>query len=177
MRRPALAVLAPVAVAAALAGCGGSGGGGTTSAQASTPVTTAPTATVPAGPTLTAPDDVAACNELEANIRIVSQLIASSAEALTRSLHSQQLAKRTGDTRKNLLLAARVLSQIQPPASLEGARNRLVHGLRSFAADFGRAQKSVQRGDIAAAARQLVDRPALAEVTDATKQIDAACGG
>src|SRR5438045_9155460 len=127
MRRPALAVLAPVALAAALAGCGGKGSA--TSAPPSTATAAAPTATAPAGPLLSSPDELAACNELEKNIRIVSQLIASSAEALTHSLHPKQLAKRTGDTRRNLLLAAQVLAQIQPPPSLEGAKNRLVHGL------------------------------------------------
>jgi hypothetical protein len=62
------------------------------------------------------------------------------------------------------------------PASLATARRNLVVGLNSFAADFGKAKASVQRGDIATAAQQLVDRPALAKVSSATKTIDRACG-
>lgn len=130
----------------------------------------------PLPPTLTSVSDHAACNELQTNIRIISALISSSVETMTRSLHPKQLAKRTGDTRRNLLYSAAVLAQINTPASLLGARNHLVDGLRAFAADFGRAQRSVARGDMATASRQLVDRPALAEVTQATSVIDKACG-
>jgi hypothetical protein len=49
--------------------------------------------------------------------------------------------------------------------------------LRDFAADFGRAQRAVQRDDLRAASQALVDRPALAKVTEATRAIDRACGG
>jgi hypothetical protein len=134
------------------------------------------TTTTPAPPTLTSAGDRAACNELETNIRIVSQLISGSVEALTHSIHPKQLAKRTGDTQKNLLFASSVLASIGAPPSLVPARAQLVVGLRQFAADFGRARRSVERNDLPTAARQLVDRPALANVTAATQTIDRACG-
>ena len=51
-----------------------------------------------------------------------------------------------------------------------------MHGLHLFSADFGHARISVARGDLATAARQLVDRPALALVTRATTKIDHSCG-
>ena len=57
-----------------------------------------------------------------------------------------------------------------------GQIHQLVFGLRQFAADFGRAQRSAARNDLATAATQLVDRPALANVTAATQAIDRACG-
>ena len=169
MPRRGLQLLAAAALATALAGCGH---------KAAAPSAPPPPAPPPAPPppTLTSASDLAACNELQTNIRIISALISNSVETMTQSLHPKQLAKRTGDTRKNLLYAAAVLTQINAPASLLGARNHLVHGLRAFAADFGRAQRSVARGDMAAASRQLVDRPALAEVTEATSLIDKACG-
>jgi hypothetical protein len=148
----------------ALAGCGGK-----TSAPPTTTI-------VSAAPTLTSPANIAACNRLEANIRNVSLLVSSSIEVMTQSLHPKQLAKRTGDAQKNLLLSASVLSLIEVPKSLVPARKQLVAGLQRFAADFGRAKKSVRRNDIATAARQLVDRPALTQVKAATQTIDRACG-
>ncbi|HEY7017518.1 MAG TPA: hypothetical protein VH297_03540, partial [Gaiellaceae bacterium] len=120
--------------------------------------------------------DLAACNQLEGNIRVVSQMVSSSVEFMTQSLHPKELAQRTGLAQKNLLYSAKVLSRIPAPPPLVAPRNQLVVGLREFAADFGKARKAVARNDMATAARQLVDRPALAKVTAATKQIDRACG-
>ncbi|MGZ4257906.1 MAG: hypothetical protein ACXVRE_09100, partial [Gaiellaceae bacterium] len=170
MRRRALQLLAAGALVAALAGCGH---------HAAAPVAPPPPPPAapppPPAPTLTSSADLAACAELQTNIRIISSLISSSVETMTQSLHPKQLAKRTGDTRRNLLYSAAVLSKIDAPASLLGARNHLVHGLRAFAVDFGRAQRSVARGDMAAASQELVDRAALGEVTEATTVIDKAC--
>jgi hypothetical protein len=163
MRRGVVHALAVAALAAAVAGCGG----GKSSSHAATTAT---------AHTLTSPADVAACNELEANIRGISQLVSSSVEAMTQSLHPKELARRTGNTQKNLLYAAVVLTQIQAPSSLAQAKLRLIAGLRRFAGDFGRARASVARNDIATAAGQLVDRPALAGVSSATRAIDRACG-
>jgi hypothetical protein len=184
MPRAAVLLLAAAAGVAALAGCGG--GTTTVTVTAAAPATTAapPAATTTAGETTTAPPattptgaNLEACVELETNIRIVSQLIAVSAQEVTHSIHPQQLAKRTGDTRRNLLLAASVLQAIDTPKTLLRARAELLSGLREFAADFGRARQAVQRDDLPAAAQALVDRPALAKVTEATRAIDRACGG
>lgn len=165
MRRGVVHGLVVTAFAAVLAGCGG---GGKTSAP--------PTRSTSAAPTMTSAPAFAACNELETDIRAISQLVSGSVEAMTQSLHPKQLAKRTGDTEKNLLYAASVLSQIRVPSEIAQAKRRLIAGLRRFAADFGRARASVARNDIQTAARQLVDRPALAKVSAATAAIDRACG-
>jgi hypothetical protein len=172
-------VAVAVALAVALAGCGGktvTRTVTTTVTASTTPAVPTSTTPTPAAPTLTSAADRAACNELETNIRIVSQLISGSVEALTHSIHPKQLARRTGDTQKNLVFAANVLASIGAPPSLVPARGRLVLGLRQFAADFGRAQKSVARNDLPTAAKQLVDRRALANVSAATQAIDKACG-
>jgi hypothetical protein len=171
MRGPGVRMFSVIALVVALAGCGGK-----TTTRTVTKTVPASTTTAPAAPTLTSAADRAACSELETNIRIVSQLISGSVAALTHSIHPKQLAKRTGDTQKNLLFAANVLASIGTPPSLLTARGQLVLGLRQFAADFGRARKSVARNDLATAAGQLVDRPALANVTAATQAIDKACG-
>jgi hypothetical protein len=179
MRGAGVRVFSVIALAVALAGCGGKTATRTvttTVAAPTTPAVPAPTTPARAAPTLTSAADRAACDELETNIRIVSQLISGSVEALTHSLHPKQLAKRTGDTQRNLVFAANVLASIGAPPSLVPARGRLVLGLRQFAADFGRAKESVARNDLPTAARQLVDRPALANVTAATQAIDKACG-
>jgi hypothetical protein len=160
MRRGAVHVLAVGAAAAALGGCGGK--------------SSAPATTSTAPPPLSA-SDAAACSQLEANIRAVSQLVSSSVEAMTQSLHPKELARRTGYAERNLLYSATVLSQIAVPGSLVEPRRELAAGLRRFAGDFGRAQKSVARNDIPTAARQLVDRPALAKVKAATTKIDRVC--
>jgi hypothetical protein len=167
VQQPTVRVFSAIAVRVVLGGCGG---------KTSAPPTAAATTTASAAPTLTSASDLAACNELERNIRIVSQLISGSVEMMTQSLHPKELAKRTGDTRRNLLVSASVLSLIGAPRSLVPSQKQLVAGLQQFAADFGRAQKSVRRNDMAKAAQQLVDRPALAKVTAATHKIDRACG-
>ena len=183
MRRPALLLSAAAVLAALAGGCGGSSGTPTTTAVPVAPATTAPapppatTAPAPSAPTLTSQNDLAECNELESNIRIVSQLVSSSVDEITHSRHPKDLARHTGATRRNLLFAASVLTSIEAPRSLVPAKRQLVAGLRLFAADFGRAQISVEHDDIAKAAQQLVDRPALAKVTAATQKIDRACGG
>jgi ABC-type uncharacterized transport system auxiliary subunit len=181
MPRAAVLLFAAAASVAALAGCGGgtttvtltAAAPATTAAPPATTsgATTAPPATTPTGANLEA------CVELETNIRIVSQLVAVSAQEVTHSIHPEQLAKRTGDTRRNLLLAASVLQAIDTPGTLLRARGELLSGLRDFAADFGRAPRAVQRNDLQAASQALVDRPALAKVTEATRAIDRACGG
>jgi hypothetical protein len=131
-----------------------------------------------AAPTTTAaaPVDVASCNQLEGYIRLVSQVISGSVEAMTQSTHPKELALRTAATQRNLTSAANVIELLGLPPSLNAARRRLVRGLRLFSADFGRAGASVRRDDLATAARQLVDRRALALVSGATAKIDHACG-
>jgi hypothetical protein len=176
MRTRAGQALAAAALAAALAGCGGHSSNASPATTAPPTTTQSTTPTSPPAPTKLTPAAAAACSELETNIRIVSQLVSTSVEVMTQSTHPRQLAARAGNASKNLLYSAKVLSQIEVPSEFVGPRNQLVVGLRAFGADFGRAQKSVARDDLAAAARELVDRPALAKVQAATAAIDRACG-
>ena len=163
------------ALAAALVGCGGHSSSARPATTAPAPTTQAATTTAPPARELS-PATAAACSELETNIRIVSQLVSTSVEVMTQSTHPKQLATRAGNASKNLIYSAHVLSQIDVPSELVRPRNRLVVGLRAFGADFGRAQKAVAHDDLAAAAQELVDRPALAKVRTATAAIDHACG-
>jgi hypothetical protein len=157
MRRKLAYTLIAALAALALAGCGGK---------------------TKAAPTTTraAPVDAAACTQLEGYIRLASQVISSSVEAMTQSTRPKELARRTGATQRNLAAAADALERLQLPPSLDQPRRQLVRGLRRFSADFGRARASVARGDLATAAQQLVDRQALTLVKDATAKIDRACG-
>jgi hypothetical protein len=157
MRRKLAYTLIAALAALALAGCGGK---------------------TKAAPTTTraAPVDAAACTQLEGYVRLVSEIVSSSVEAMTQSTSPKELAPRTRATQRNLAAAADVLERLQLPLSLDQARRQLVRGLRRFAADFGRAGASVARGDLATAAQQLVDRQALTLVKDATAKIDRACG-
>ena len=130
-----------------------------------------------AAPTTTAaPVDVASCNQLEGYIRLVSQVVSQSVEAMTQSTHPKVLAERAAATQRNLSTAADGLGRVGVPPSLDTARNQLIQGLRLFSADFGRAAASVRRDDLPTAARQLVDRRALTLVRGATARIDRACG-
>jgi len=154
-----------------LAGCGEKH----TTAAPSPPPTTAAATTAPPATTLTSAEDRASCAVLVTKLRAVSQLISGSVELMTQSLHPPELAKRTGDTQRNLLYAAANLELMRVPDPVARSRRRLVLGLRRFAGDFGRAKRSVERGDLAKAAQQLVDRAALAEVSAAAKTIDRDC--
>lgn len=179
--------LLAIAALALLAGCGG---GKAAAPATSTGATTAPptlsvkivttpppaTTTAPPAPTLTSLADLAACNVLQRNIAYVSQVVSQSVDFITQSLHPKQLAQRTGVGRRNLLYAADLLQKTSAPTSLRRAKTRLVLGLRSFAADFLRAQRAVAKKDLAKAAFELVDRPAVAKIGAATKTINRACG-
>ena len=106
-------------VVLALAGCGGK--------EASvTPTTTAPARP---SPTLTSPSDRAQCAELESRLGLVSQVVSGSVELMTRSLHPNELAQRTGEAEQNLLYAASVLELMRVPRSLASARRQLVVGV------------------------------------------------
>jgi hypothetical protein len=157
MRRKLAYALIAALTALALTGCGGK---------------------TKAAPTTTraAPVDAAACTQLEGYVRLVSQIVSSSVEAMTQSTRPKELAPRTRATQRNLAAAADVLERAQLPVPLVQPTRQLVRGLRLFATDFGRASASVARGDLATAAQQLVDRPALTLVKDATAKIDRACG-
>jgi hypothetical protein len=157
--RGTLAAAATLAVASIAAGCGGA--------------KHTPTATPPA--TTTGLSTAAACSEAELDVRFISQLIGNTVEAMTNSLHPKQLARRTGVGRQSLLVAVRLMERFKAPPSLTHARTQLVDGLRRYAADFGRAQRSLEQNDVAKASRQLTDRAALAEVRAATAAIDRAC--
>jgi hypothetical protein len=149
----------PLAVALAcsalLAGCGG---------ESSAP----PAATAGAS-------GRAGCAELESKVRAVSRLMTASADLVTESLHPEALARRTGETERNLRYAAGVVAAVPTAPSLEPAHRQFVAGLRRFAADFGRARRSVQQGDIAGAAEELSDAAALAQLKRATTRIDRIC--
>jgi hypothetical protein len=172
MRRRALAALAPAALVLALAGCGHRSAAPGSTTTAPPPAPPAP----PPPPTLTSAADRAACSDLQANIGLVSELISGSVEAMTQSLHPKQLAARTGYARKNLLISARAFAKLHAPPALRASQRELVAGLRAYAADFGRAQKSVARNDMATAAQQLADPRALAKVRASTTAISHACG-
>jgi hypothetical protein len=155
MLRQVLAIAAAAAVAALAAGCGG----GTHQ-----PATTAK----PLAGTV-------ACQELELDVQFISQLISNNVEAITHSIHPKQLAHRTGVAHQSLLVAARLVERFRAPAALVHARAQLIDGLQRYAADFGRAQHSVAKNDLATASEQLVDPQALEEVKAATKEIDRHC--
>jgi hypothetical protein len=161
--RPLVAVAAALAAAAIAAGCGGAN---------RTP--TAPTSA--SSTTVTSTADATACDEVELDVRFISQLISNTVEAITNSRHPKQLARRTGVGQQSLLVAVRLIDRFDAPPSLATPRAQLEHGLRRYAADFGRAQRSVAKNDIAEASRQLSDPVALAEVRRATAAIDRACG-
>ena len=168
MRGPVVRVICAIVLVAALTSCAGK----TTTQQeaATSDAQTAPDST------LNSDADRATCRRLESTIRYVSQLVSSSVDSMTQSIHPKELAKRTGDAKTNLLYAASLLSLLAAPEPLVPAKHQLVEGLSRFATDFGRAQRSVEHDDIATAAGQLADPHALAIVRVAARRIDRACG-
>jgi hypothetical protein len=160
-----------------LAGCGSKAASPPTTDTAAPPATTQPPVTTyPLGPVFTSASDIAACAELEHTIQAVSQLVSTSTEAITQALHPAQLAKLTGQAQQSLVYSAKVIQIVDAPKALVGSQRQLVQGLRMFAADFGRAKASTANGDIATAAAQLVDRPALMKIQLSSKRIDKLCG-
>jgi hypothetical protein len=168
MRAVGLRGLAAVAIATAVAGCGG---------KSSAPTTRSPaTTTTRAVPTFTSDSDRRACAGLVTQLRLVSALVSGSVAVVTNSIHPAQLAARTGLARHNLLLSANDIAAVDVPQPLEPARNRLVRGLRRFAADFGRARRSVLHHDLPAAAAEIVDDAALTDLKASTQTMNRACG-
>src|SRR5262249_13973164 len=129
MRGQGLRVLAAVATAVAVAGCGGTSSAPTTRAAATTAATSVPT--------LTSESDRQARAEVVTHLRLVRAFVSGSVTVVTHSTRPAQLATRTALARRNLVLSANDLATVDVPRRLEPARNRLVRGLRRFAADFG----------------------------------------
>jgi hypothetical protein len=127
-------------------------------------------------PTFTAPDDIAACAQLEQAIQAVSQLIGHTTEGITQALNPKQLAKQVGTAQQSLLDSAKVVEIVKPPTPLVSSQRDFVLGLRRFAADFGRGRASAARGDMAKATQQLTDDTALRKIQVSAKRIDDRCG-
>jgi hypothetical protein len=161
-----------------VAGCGGKKHAAVTQPTVVVTQTTAtqPPSTTTKAPTLTSASDRQACAVLLVKIRDVAALVSGSVELMTQSLHPKELARRTGEAQRNVLLAAGSLDLMRVPRPLTTARSRLVIGLQGFAADFGRAKAAVARNDMATAARQLSDPRSLANVAAATKRVNQLCG-
>ena len=143
-------------VVLALAGCGGK-----TKAAPST--------------THAAPVDAAACAQLEGYVRLVSQVISSSVEAMTQSTRPKQLAPGRSQ-RSGTCTQRRTCSSgpsFRSPSSSRRGSWRAGCALRRRLRPCERLGRP--RGS-RAAAQQLVDRPALTLVKDATAKIDRACG-
>ena len=177
--RPAMHVCLTLAAAALLAGCGGKKSAAPSTAPTVPPVatttpTTAPTVTLP--PTVTSAADLAACLELMQNLRIVSALMSQSTEQITQALHPKDLAVKTRNSQKSMLYAAKVLALVDAPPSLTQAQAQLVGGMRRFAADFGRAARATEKGDILKASQELHDGVALTALRASTAKITRACG-
>ena len=153
-----------------LTGCG--------SKPASPPSAKAPAKTPTASPepTFTAPDDIAACAQLEQAIQAVSQLIGHTTQGITQALNPKELAKQVGTAQQSLLDSAKVVEIVKPPKPLVSSQRQFVQGLRMFAADFARGKASAARGDMAKATKQLTDETALRKIQVAAKRIDDRCG-
>src|SRR4051812_23460476 len=123
MRRAVLLCVVPVVLAA---GCGGGKKASTT--VLSPPSTELePTTTAPSTPRPTSAEDIAACNVLARNLRVVSQMITTSTEIMTtQSVHPRDLARRVGESRKVLLYAARIMELTDVPGSLDRTRTQFV---------------------------------------------------
>jgi anion-transporting ArsA/GET3 family ATPase len=165
MRRPATVICCALATAVLVAGCGGK-----KQAASSTTTSTATTKSVP----VTAAE-VAACKELGRNLQIVTTMTSNSVQLLTNSLHPKELAQNVQVTQQSLLYGAKVIGLLSLPSNLSHPRDQFVAGIRLYAADFGRAQKAVQRKDLAAAAKEMQDPVALGRVANATAKLTKIC--
>jgi hypothetical protein len=158
-----------------LTGCGGKSASppsakATAAAPAKTP---APKAT----PTpLTSPADLAACAPLEQAVSAVSALVGHTTEAITKALHTKELADRMGTAQQSLLDSAKLIDIVDAPKPLVAPQQGLEQGLRMFAADFGRAKVSAAAGDVNKASDQTVDEKALRKIQTSAKKIDDLCG-
>ena len=173
MRRGFVLCLVPLVLAA---GCGG---GKKASTTVLPPPSTElePTTTASTAPTLTSAEDIAACNVLARNLRVVSQMITTSTEIMTtQSVHPKDLARRVGESRKVLLYAARIMELTDVPASLARTRTQFVSSIRSFAADFAKAKAYVSRKDMARAATVMRDQEALNKLAASSRRIEQTCG-
>jgi hypothetical protein len=158
-----------LAAAGLLTGCG---------SKAPEPRSATSTAAATASPeaALTSPSDVAACGQLEETIRAVSLVVGHTTEDITQALHPKELAAKLGTARHSLLDSAKVVEIVRAPKPLAGSQREFAQGLRMFAADFARGQRSAAMGDMQKATAQLTDEAALRKIQVAAKHIDDLCG-
>jgi hypothetical protein len=165
-----------VLAAAGLLGSCGSKPASPPSAAAPT-ATPTPTRTLSPGPApLTSAADLTACAQLEQVVRAVSALVGHTTEDITKARRTKQLANRMRTAQDSLLDSAKVVDLVDTTKPLAGSQRGLAAGLRMFAADFGRAQASAEKGDVAKAAKQTVDEVALRRIQVSVKRIDDLCG-
>ncbi len=160
-----------LAFASLVAGCGG----GSDSPRPAKATVAAATATPSPAPTFTAPNDIAACAQLEQAIAAISELISHTTEGITQALHPKDLAEKMGTAQRSLVDSAKLLAIVTPPEPLADSHRQLMKGLRMFAADFGRSKASAAKGDVQKASEQTVDEDALRKIQTSAKRIDDRC--
>jgi hypothetical protein len=170
-------LLGAALAALVLAGCGG---GADKPAARSTPApeaTVAATATAEpsATPIPLTVADRQLCAMLYERLRRVSLALTSSSALIAQSENKQDLASRIGVEQQQLERSARLMDGATVPAPLSAVNARLVHALRRFSRDFGRAKAPAARGDFAAAVAAMTDKPAVNRILATATTIQRAC--
>jgi hypothetical protein len=99
--------------------------------------------------------------------------LSGAVQQLTQAATKEEFKDDVGDVQKALDSAADTLDGVTPPRDVASANDRLVHGLRGLAEDFGRLKDAADQGIDAATlrARQVTTGAASRETRQAIEEL------
>jgi sugar-specific transcriptional regulator TrmB len=111
--------------------------------------------------------------EYEQKLRSAGDEISRAAGQLSTARSKDEFKERVANVQNAIDAAAHELDAITPPADVAAPNDRLVHGLRGLARDFGQVKEAADRGIDAATtkARQVSSGAASREARQAIREI------
>jgi hypothetical protein len=111
--------------------------------------------------------------EYEGKLQGAGSDLSGAVQKLTQATTKDEFEQDVGDVQEALDSAADTLDGVTPPRDVASANDRLVHGLRGLAEDFGRVKDAADQGIDAATlkARQITTSAASREAQQAIEEL------
>jgi len=85
-------------------------------------------------------------SQYEDKLQSAGSKLTAAVQQLTRATSKDEFQQNVGDVQDALDSAADSLDGVTPPSDVAGANDRLVHGLRGLAQDFGQVKAAADEG-------------------------------